>query len=59
MCFTSLTKRVINANSVTEQDLSSKKGMSIFEFVHLFKELSDYFKGKLRACQDTSNLAKD
>jgi hypothetical protein len=59
MCFTSLTKRMINAHTVQEQDLASKKGLSIFEFVHRFKELSDYFKGKLSSCLDQKKLGKE
>lgn len=59
MCFTSLTKRVINAHGIQEQDLSSKKGLSIFDFVHRYKELSDYFKRQLRDCVDQKMLGKE
>lgn len=33
MCFTSLTKRLLNTTTVQEQDLSRKKGLSTWEFV--------------------------
>lgn len=33
MCFTSLTKRLLNTTNVQEQDLSKKKGLSTWEFV--------------------------
>jgi len=58
MCFTSLTKRMMNSN-LQEQDLSAKKGLSIFDFVFRFKDLSDYFKSKLRDCLDQTKLGKE
>jgi len=48
MCFTSLTKRLLNTSFVQEQDLSRKKGTSIWEFVSRYSELSDFFKSKLQ-----------
>ena len=59
MCFTSLTKRLLNTTTVQDQDLSRKKGLSVWDFVSRFKELSDYFKGQLRDCRDQKKLTKD
>jgi len=59
MCFTSLTKRLLNTTTVQDQDLSRKKGLSIWDFVLRHKELSDYFKGQLRDCRDQKKLNKD
>lgn len=59
MCFTSLTKRLLNTTTVQDQDLSRKKGLSIWDFVLRYKELSDYFKGQLRDCRDQKKLTKD
>ena len=59
MCFTALTKRMINAQGVQDQDLASKKGLSIFDFVFRFKDLSNFFKDKLRECLNQKNLDKD
>jgi len=53
MCFTSLTKRMLNTTNVQDQDLSRKKGLSIWEFVSKYEELSDFFKLKLRECSTT------
>jgi hypothetical protein len=50
MCFTSLTKRMLNTTTVQDQDLSRKKGLSIWEFVSRYEELSDFFKSKLKEC---------
>lgn len=58
MCFTSLTKRLLNTTNVQDQDLSKKKGLSIWEFVSKYAELSDYFKKKLRECLDQKNADK-
>ena len=50
MCFTSLTKRLLNTTTVQDQDLSRKKGLSVWEFVSKYKDLSDYFKKMLADC---------
>lgn len=52
MCFTSLTKRLLNTTNVQDQDLSRKKGLSIWEFVQRHEELSNFFKSKLKECLD-------
>lgn len=44
MCFTALTKRLLRTAIVQNQDLSNRKGLSIWEFVTRYEELSNYFK---------------
>lgn len=39
--------------------MSAKKGLSVFDFVFRFKDLSDYFKKKLRECLEQKNLGKE
>ena len=39
--------------------MARKKGLSIWEFVQRHKELSDYFKQKLRECIDSKSLSKE
>lgn len=56
MCFTALTKRLLRTMIVQQQDLSNRKGLSIWEFVTRYAELSTYFKNKLRAVR--GNQAK-
>jgi hypothetical protein len=58
MCFTSLTKRLLNTTNVQDQDLSRKKGLSIYEFVSKYSVLSDYFKQKLRDCLEQKSQDK-
>ena len=59
MCFTSLTKRLLDTTTVQDQDLSRKKGLSIWEFVSRYEDLSDYFKGKLKDCLGQKKLNKE
>lgn len=59
MCFTSLTKRLLNTTTVQEQDLSRKKGLSIWEFVSRYEQLSEYFKTTLKACLGQKKLSKE
>lgn len=53
MCFTALTKRMLNTLYVQDQDLSKRKGLSVWEFLSKFHELSEYFKLKLKECLHT------
>ena len=48
MAFTALTKRLIDNLHVQEQDLSRTRGLSVWEFLHRYEELSEYFMGRLR-----------
>ena len=59
MCFAALTKRLLNTTDVQSQDLSRKKGLSIWEFVHRYKDLAEYFKQVLRDCSAAKKLSKE
>jgi len=59
MCFTSLTKRLLRTTNVQDQDLSRKKGLSIWEFVARYEELSEYFKASLRSCLAKKKQSKE
>lgn len=48
MAFTALTKRLLNNLHVQDQDLARTRGLSVWEFLSKYKELSEYFLGKLR-----------
>lgn len=48
MAFTALTKRLLNNLHVQDQDLSRTRGLSVWDFLSKYNELSEYFLGKLR-----------
>ena len=48
MAFTALTKRLLNNLHVQDQDLSRTRGLTVWEFLYKYQELSEYFLAKLR-----------
>lgn len=48
MAFTALTKRLLNNLHVQDQDLARTKGLSVWDFLSKYQELSAYFLAKLR-----------
>jgi hypothetical protein len=48
MAFTALTKRLLNNLHVQEQDLSRTRGLTVWEFLFKYQELSEYFLAKLK-----------
>jgi hypothetical protein len=48
MAFTALTKRLLNNLHVQDQDLSRTRGLSVWEFLSKYHELSEFFLHKLR-----------
>jgi|LauGreDrversion4_2_1035121.scaffolds.fasta_scaffold226534_3 hypothetical protein len=55
MAFTALTKRLLNNLHVQEQDLARTRGLSVWEFLSKYQELSDYFLAKLRQGLEVSS----
>lgn len=58
MAFTSLTKRLLNNLHVQDQDLARTRGLSVWEFLHKYHDLSEYFLGKLREGLDANKGKK-
>lgn len=48
MAFTALTKRLLNNLHVQDQDLSRTRGLSVWEFLSKYEELSEYFIFQLK-----------
>jgi len=59
MAFTALTKRLLNNLHVQDQDLSRTRGLSVWEFLTKYHDLSEYFLVKLKEGLSATHKGKN